>query len=163
MPAASARYALYGTIFEKDASSRDPAVFPLSKKTLKGYVKKDPENMRDPASEELVWHAADWRCGLGEEFAIVASIFLLIQFDCYFRPSESLELNKQHVTPPRRGTQNRAWSIVFYPSGSDKPAKNRQFDCGVVVGAHGCAWAVKLFEVLYKRILVTCRSSEDLL
>ena len=39
---AAARYALYGTCFQKDLNSRDPGVLPLSKKTLKAFVKKAP-------------------------------------------------------------------------------------------------------------------------
>ena len=148
---AAARYALYGTCFQKDLNSRDPAISPLSKKTLKAFVKKDPEHMRDPAPLEVVWFAANWLFSLHTVDGLLAAAFLLIAFDCYLRPTEGLDLEREHVTPPRRNTNNKFWSLVIYPVGGNKPAKNQQFDCGVTAGAHGRDWLPALLEALYKR------------
>ena len=147
----AARYALYGTCFEKDLTSRDPAILPLAKKTLKAFVKKDPEHMRDPAPLELVWFAAHWLFGLDTVDGLLAAAFVLIAFDCYLRPSEGIDLEREHVTPPRRNTNNKVWSLVIYPVGGSKPAKNQQFDCGVTAGAHGRDWVPLLLEALRKR------------
>lgn len=76
---------------------------------------------------------------------------MLLTFDAYLRPSEALGLERRHVTPPRRGTARyQDWVITIAPQG-DKPAKNLDLDCSVVVGLPPRVWATTLLTALHKR------------
>ncbi len=146
--AAVARYALYGVSFVMDLVTRDHQVFPLSKKTLKGFMRKAPEPSRDPPPYQLAWLAADFfvRSYRGRLGALAAAA-TLIAADGYLRPSEALGLRKEDFFCSGRGTQQE-WSVVVAPLTRALPAKNKQFDDGFIAGAHDRTYVKSLLKLL---------------
>ena len=57
---AAARYAIYGICFVMDITPRAPSVLPLAKRSLRGFLKKSPEGMRDPPPMEVMWLLCGW-------------------------------------------------------------------------------------------------------
>ena len=148
---AAARYALYGTAFVLELVTRSPLVLPLSKAALKGFKTLCPESTRDPPPWEAIFLLAmSLVTGKLVRVNVLVAILVLLAFDCYLRPSEALNLRKQDVTAPRSGTRNCSWSLVIAPQGG-APAKNRQFDAGVVVGGSGRDFVAIVLEALYLR------------
>ena len=148
---AAARYTIYGISCVMDFTSRAPAVLPLAKRSLRGFLKKSPEGMRDPPPMEVMWLLCGWLLdACPGPVGCLASAFVLLVFDSYLRPTEALYLLKEHVYKPKRGTHNRTWSLVIYPFGG-RPAKNQQWDTGVTVGAHNRHWATLVLAALWNR------------
>ena len=149
--AATARYVLFGVIFVNDLPARSALTMPLSRKALQGFIRLVPERMRDPPPLAALWILVhELLEGAPGAAAVGAAAALLLGFDAYLRPSETLKLLREHVTAPRRVAGVQDWVITVAPAGGE-PAKNKQFDCGVVVGAHGRRWARDILEALYRR------------
>ena len=145
----AARYVIYGVCVLKDWRSRDPAILPLSKMTLEGFVRKTPESMRDPIPYPAVWLIANRIFEAGDQLSnVLAACLCLIAADCYLRPSEGLDLLVKHVLPPRGRAGVLHYVLEIYPQGGAKPAKNKQFDLGVVVGAHGRDYVADIVKSL---------------
>ncbi len=132
-----ARYALFGAMHVLDLVSRNPSIMPLAKKSLKGYSRSAPEESRDPPCEEMVWLAADYQL---RSFPGVmggrAALLTLTAFDGYLRPTESLKLQTEDFFIAKRKKETHV-SVVIAPFTRGEPAKNRQFDDGYSLGAHG--------------------------
>ena len=93
---AIARYAMFGTAFELDLVTRDVQVFPLAKKTLKGFMKKAPEPSRDPPPYEVAWWAANYFAkSLAGRQGLLAAVATLVAADGYLRPLQALGLRTQ--------------------------------------------------------------------
>ena len=134
-----------------DLVTRSPLVLPLSKAALKGFAKLCPEGTRDPPPWEVLFLLAlSLLSGKLRRVHVLVAIIVVLAFDCYLRPSEALNLRKQDVTAPRAGTRNKSWSIVVAPQGG-APAKNRQFDAGVVVGGIDRGFVSDILEALFNR------------
>jgi integrase len=146
--AAVARYTLYGVSFVLDLVTRDHQVFPLSKKMLKGFMRKAPEPSRDPPPYQLAWLAADFfvRSYRGRLGALAAAA-TLIAADGYLRPSEALGLRKEDFFCSGRGAQQE-WSVVVAPLTRAVPAKNKQFDDGYIAGGHDRTYVKSLLKLL---------------
>jgi hypothetical protein len=153
-PAAVARYALYGVAFSLEVVMRDASVFALAKKTLKGFTRKAPEASRDPPPIELMWLLAAFLLRLlpGELGGLAAGL-VVIAFDGYLRPGEALALRKEDVY---RSTKKGSTllSVVVAPLSRGAPAKNKQFDDGYAVGAHGRSIATQLLQAIVDRTAV---------
>jgi integrase len=150
--AAALRMAIYGVAHVLDAPGRSPLIFPLAKKSLRGFLNSSPENMREPPPEEAIWLIAYWLVGqaavLGVD-AVLCAAAVLLAFDAYLRPSETLGLTVKHVTRPSRGAPRyRDWALTIAPQGGGAPAKNHEFDCSVIVGLPPRTWAPTLLAKL---------------
>ena len=134
---ATARYVLFAVIWFCVLPSRDPAVLTLSKQTLKGYGKKNPDVSRDPGPKEALALIAEWLYEQkGIEGALMAAAFLL-QFDLYARPSEAISIKRSHVFPPRRGQggpRRGHWCVVVCPSSETPTTKIGKQDDTIEVG-----------------------------
>ena len=151
-----ARYALFGTMHVLDMVSRSPTTMPLSKKALKGYSRKAPEESRDPPCEEMVWLAADYQLrSLPGAMGGQAALLTLTAFDGYLRPTEALKLQTEDFFIAKRGRETHV-SVVIAPATRGEPAKNRQFDDGYSLGGHGRQY---LQELILK--VVATRSSGE--
>ena len=91
---------------------------PLSRESLAGWAKVDPEFQRDPAVWEAILAMAVWSAAhLGEE-GVQSGRAMIIGFDGYFRPSELLNVQRDHVVPPVQGAPSKAWGILIAPQPS---------------------------------------------
>ena len=143
-----ARYALYGVAFQLDVPMRDASAFALSKKSLKGFGRKAPENSRDPPPVEVVWLLAEFMLRLlPGPLGGRAAALVWLAFDGYLRPTEALSLRKDDVyTSVTKKVLHI--SVVVAPRSRGTPAKNKQFDDGYTVGAHGRIEAKHIMQVL---------------
>ena len=80
-------------------STRSP--WPLTCQALKGWRKASPAVSRDAAPWEAVLLMASTLARRSREGAL-AAIASLLAFDCYLRPSETLNLRCDAVFPPKR-------------------------------------------------------------
>ena len=123
---AIARYAMFGTAFELDLVTRDVQVFPLAKKTLKGFMKMALEPSRDPPPYEVAWLAANYFAkSVDGRQGLLAAVATLVAADGYFRPSKSLGLRTQDFSRSGRGPTTQ-WSVVVAPLTRAVPAKNKR-------------------------------------
>ena len=150
----AARYALYGVVFCLDFPRRSAEVMPLAKQTLRGFAKRAPERSRDPPCMEMLWLLVDFllREPL-DRVRVLCACFAVLCMDCYLRPSEALAVTALTVTAPRGKASLQRWAITVAPATGLQPAKNQQFDAGVVVGAHGRGWVVRILELLHRAAL----------
>ena len=152
-----ARYALYGVAWVCDLITRDIQIFPLAKKTLKGFSRKAPEPSRDPPPLELTWLAADFfERTVGSDESLLAAVATLLAVDGYLRPSEVLALRTQDFFKSGRG-RTLKWSVVVAPLSRGVPAKNRQFDDGFVAGAYDRHHVAELISALVSRAPLNTR------
>jgi len=147
-----ARYAFHGVCFALQLNTRDQQVMPKSRRALKGYSKKAPEHARDPPPLELVFLLVDYLLMVVRGFlGAVAAALVLVATDCYLRPSEAVGLQCGDVFS-RVVEGRRRWSITVAPICRETPAKNLQFDDGVLVGGPGREkWGAVLDVLLAKR------------
>ena len=77
----------------------------------------------------------------------------MIAFDGYLRPGEALALRKEDVycSVKKKATM---LSVVVAPLTRGTPAKNKQFDDGYTVGAHGRRVATQLLQAIVDRTAV---------
>ena len=154
-----ARYALYGVIYSLDLARRSAATLPLAKATVRAFTKRAPESSRDPPPIEWCWLLLDCLiAGAASGTHLLTAAFAFLSLDSYLRPSEALALRKRDVCPPRRGAAATGWALTIAPQGG-APAKNQQFDAGVIVGSHDRGWVCKVLELLY----LACDNDDDFL
>ena len=146
----AARYALYGCAYHEDWPIRSADCMPLAKATLKAYRRRSPDQSRDPPCEEMLWLVVDWLLSNRTNPFLygLAAAYALLAWDCYLRPQEALDLKVADVTRPQRVADIQRWSLTIAPKPGGKPAKNRQFDAGVVVGEFNRKWAEDILKVL---------------
>ena len=105
------------------------AFLPISKESLTGWRKQRPGSMRLPAPEEIVFDFA--YAALEEDRADIA-MALLLQYDCYLRPSECLGLTKDHLAAPVGG-RYRHWAIIIAPFELQQASKTGSYDDSILV------------------------------
>ena len=139
------RMALYGTAFVLDLSFAQPACMVRAKRALRGWDKASPEFSRDPLPWVALGAICSWLAQHRGQVGLQAARALALQGDAYFRPSELLAIQRQHVTVPhpRLGSKFKTYSIVVAPSLRDpqlasyvevKAAKSGHFDDTVIIG-----------------------------
>lgn len=75
----------------------------------------------------------------------------LVQFDCCLRPSEALQLCRDHVVPPV-GARYNCWTIIVKLSEMGERTKTGTADDSVVVGdIPDRRWMNKVMKFLYDR------------
>ena len=147
------RDAMYGLAWSRDWVIRATDVFPLAKKSLKGWSRLSPSMSRDP----VPWEALIVLCLRLLDFGKVgcrAALLLLIAFDCYLRPGEALSLTRCSISAPGSQKYNH-WVITVAPlhDESSRPAKNKEFDQSVVLAQFDRVWLTPLFAKLYAATL----------
>jgi len=146
------RYARCGWLLLKTRLNGDKrGDYPESRKALAGWEKRAPDRVRDALPEVSLALILDWMLSNGwkEEAAVAA-----IQWDCYLRPSEAVELSKQSVIRPAPAAGQRyagKWSIILGDAELNRRTKTGQVDAGVSVGAPGRKWACDLLKALVER------------
>ena len=151
---AAARWALYALAWFLVLPIKSPTILPRAKMTLKGFARQDPDLARDPGP----WEAA---CLIAEHLAfkfgyegILAAAATLLQFDLYTRPSETLNIEFQHVLPPERGANPdySRWAVIICPSTEYARTKTGTQDdtitCGTDVPER--AWLVNVLAALHR-------------
>ena len=101
-----------------------------SKLCLSGWRKCEPGSMRIPVPEEFLHDFVYQALDMGRLDIAVA---MVIQFDGYLRPSECLELTKQHVNHPH-GRRYPHFSLVIAPSSLRQTTKTGKTDDSIVLG-----------------------------
>ncbi|CAK0840824.1 unnamed protein product, partial [Prorocentrum cordatum] len=144
----AARDALDGVAWTLDFPIKSPSCFALAKATLRAFSRRAPEKSRDPPREELFWLFVDF--SIQHELHLVG-FFAVLAWDCYLRPPEAIELRKEDLCPPVTGASIQKWSITVAPSTRDRPAKNRQFDAGVVAAWQDRRWMEPLLKSVFER------------
>ena len=98
----------------------------------------------------MLWLIVDWlQSNQTSPFLYaVAAAYTLLAWGYYLRPQEALDLKVGDVARPERAADAKRWSIAIAPKPGGKPAKNRLFDAGVVVGEFGGKWAEDILKVL---------------
>ncbi|CAK0835822.1 unnamed protein product, partial [Prorocentrum cordatum] len=144
----AARYALYGVAWTLDLPIKAPSCFALAKATLRAFSRRAPEKPRGPPCEEMLWLFVDFF--IKHELCLVG-FFALLACGCCLRPSEAIELCKEDLCPPAQGASIQKWSIAVAPSTRDRPAKNRQFDAGVVAAWQDRRWMGPLLKTIFEQ------------
>jgi hypothetical protein len=127
----AARTTLYGVAYVKNIIVRKTDSLMMSRCTLEGFRREDPDISRDPCPWMAACLVARHLVTLGPQ-GIDAAAMVLIQADTYARPREVLELEYQHILPPRGPVPFT--TVNFFPSTEGKFAKNRSQDDAVTVG-----------------------------
>ena len=149
---AAARWALYALAWFLVLPTKSPLILPRAKMTLKGFARQEPDLARDPGP----WEAA---CLIAEHMAfkfgyegILAAAATLLQFDLYTRPSETLNIEFQHVLPPERGANPdyARWAVIICPSTEYARTKTGTQDDTIPCGADvpERAWLVNVLAAL---------------
>lgn len=145
----SFRCAIHGSCFVNEWRSRAAETLPLAKRTLADFCKRATDGMPGPPPVAAAWLVADKLTHHdGSVCALLAAALLLIGVDAYWRPGEALDLRIKDLTPPRGQANSKDWAVTFCPAGGDKPAKNQEFDSGVVLGAFGRRYVNELLSAL---------------
>ena len=121
---------------------------PNSKEALSSWRKLRPGSMQLPVPEEIVYDV------LMEVGRTKPDLFFLglVQFDCCLRPSEALQLCRDHVVPPV-GARYNCWTIIVKLSEmGERTNKTGTADDSVVVGdIPDRRWMNKVMKFLYDR------------
>lgn len=130
----TARCTVYGLMFVKKWSARDPLVLPHARQALLGWTKLRPEASRDPVPwifTCLVAQALLQRPGLYR----LAGIAALLQFDTYCRPSEVISLALGNVIPPSAGAPSiyQKWALLLAPAEWTLTTKAGKHDDSILV------------------------------
>ena len=132
---------LSATAWDHDLSLRDPHVFPLSKRALRGWARTEAPRTRNPIPWELA-------CLLGctmilnQKDSLVGALSaasVVIMFDLYLRISECLKLSCRHITLPSvfAGAHYDKVSVCIAPASEQLPSKTFKFDETIVAGSDG--------------------------
>jgi len=136
-----ARSAVHGTIFVKDFPRRAPTTMYRSKDALAGWFKAGPDRVRDPLPWEAAILIADNLAEKDRE-GVDAAGALLISFDGYIRPGNTLSIKSRDVSQRQAGSNPNYPSLVvtLAPQADDlgqRPAptmKSGDHDCTIVFG-----------------------------
>ena len=145
------RAALHAIAWALDLSTRNPKVFPLSRLTLAGWTKADPERAKDPAPLEAVLVLVGYWLRTGVRENILSAAASLIAFDCYFRPGALLLLQRRSVTPPSKPPYKH-WVLADGATGTGRSSKTNVFDESVLVGFNKRTWAFDIVKTLYNKL-----------
>ena len=144
-----ARDTLYGVAWKYDFNLKNPKILQLSRKSLRGWLRRHPQGTRDPPIKEavaLISEDARLREGKLGSYVHKAN---WVAADLYLRPTEMADLETDQVTPPS-DPQYNDWVVTIAPQTGDQPGKNREFDQSVVVGfAWRKPFVVNMLKELY--------------
>ena len=94
-----ARDTLYGVAWKYDFNLKNPKILQLSRKSLRGWLRRHPSGTRDPPIKEAVaLISEDSRLKEGKLGSYVHKANWLAA-DLYLRPSEMADLETDQVTP----------------------------------------------------------------
>ena len=124
----TAAYLIYGLQLLKCTVPKADFL-PNAKEALTGWKKLRPGLMRLPVPEEFVFDVA---IELGATDSKLAALVLL-QFDCYLRPSEALGLTKDHLVRPA-GPRYPRWGLIVCLSELQERTKTGTTDDSLMVG-----------------------------
>ncbi|CAK0888003.1 unnamed protein product, partial [Prorocentrum cordatum] len=136
-----ARNAVHGAIFVKDYPRRAPTTMCRAKGALAGWFKAGPDRVRDPLPWEAAVLIADNLAERDRE-GVAAAGALLVSFDGYIRPSNTLAITSREVSQRQAGSNPNYPSLVvtIAPQADDhgqQPApstKSGDHDCTIVFG-----------------------------
>ncbi|CAK0800544.1 unnamed protein product [Prorocentrum cordatum] len=138
---AHARNAVHGAIFVKDYPRRSPTTMYRAKDALAGWFKAGPDRVRDPLPWEAAALIADDLAERDRE-GVAATGALLVSFDGYIRPSNTLAITSREVSQRQARSNPNYPSLVvtIAPQADDhgqQPApstKSGDHDCTIVFG-----------------------------
>jgi hypothetical protein len=122
---------LHGVAYVKNIVVRMTDSLMMSRCTLEGFRRKNPDISRDPCPSMAACLVARHLVTLGPQ-GVDAAAMVLIQADTYIRPREVSELEFQHILPLRELVP--FMTMNFFPSTEGKFAKNLLQDDTVTVG-----------------------------
>ena len=126
------RDALYGAAWAHDLPIEGRSDCILAKRSLKGWEKRCPGDTGKPIPFDQLFLVCNHMFITNSVVGLEAACANFIAFDCYLRPSECLDLRKQHLTP--RPSLDLPWVVTVKPRDEGTPAKNQEFDCSTTVG-----------------------------
>ena len=154
------RLALYGFAWAHALPTRG-AAFPKAKQALKGWRMICPPQSREPIRWAAVLIVSGYLVNRGDRLRTLTAALYILCFDCYFRPSEALELRREALCTPRGRAPYNQWGVVVRPRAlGTTPSKTGVFDDTVIV-AEGCAerqWLCKVTAALHRR----CRAGNPI-
>lgn len=123
---------------------------PRSKRALKGWRKEMPGKSRLPLPRLLMYGIAMKLISKGFREMGIKTI---LDFDCYFRPGESLTLKSRNVVAPvpGAGRQFQSYTIVIKDFESGKPDKVGIFDNAVKLDNPKTQWLGAQMHQLARR------------
>lgn len=124
-----ATYTIYGLQMLKCQTAKEDFL-PCAKLALSGWKKQNPGNLRLPVPEEFLF---DLGTHAIETNRLDIAMLLMLQFDCYLRPSEALNLTTDHIGFPA-SKRYPHWSVVIAPSALRQTTKTGKSDDSVLVG-----------------------------
>ncbi|CAK0819575.1 unnamed protein product [Prorocentrum cordatum] len=136
-----ARNAVHGAIFVKEYPRQSPTTMYRAKDALAGWFKAGPDRVRDPLPWEAAVLIADNLAERDRE-GVAAAGALLVSFDGYIRPSNTLAITSRLASQRQAGSNPNYPSLVvtIAPQADDhgqQPApstKSGDHDCTIVFG-----------------------------
>lgn len=152
------RNSVFGAIFIRKMNRKDPVVMALPREALASWARAAPKASRDPMPGEACALVADRMTEFPN--GDVAASALLVQYDCYMRPSEVLSVTRSDVSlrPKQMAMAYPGAVIIQAPlvAGLELPsrrAKNNEYDSSVVVGDDASAKVGRGFVAAIVRAL----------
>ena len=104
--------ALYGYAWRAGLPTRGTA-FPLAKQALKGWGSATPPQSRDPVPWAAVLLVAAQLLNMKNTAAVLAAAPMILNFDCYLRPAESLGVSRTDVCTGNGSGVYAQWAIII--------------------------------------------------
>ena len=156
---ASARATVFGIIWARGLP-KERTTLPRARRALSGYAREEPAHAEDPAPIEAVAVIASKLLDENGLLGRLSGLAMLVEFDLFTRPSETLEIRKEDVIVPKG--QYKTTSVIIAPlptkpttakaatRAAPKAAKSGEFDDTVLAGLPGLGleWAAELVQVL---------------
>lgn len=139
-----AREAFYGVRYAFDLHNFH---LPLSKASLEGFRKEDPDASREPCPWEALVLAVLPIMEMGTAESVLASAALLLNFDAYARPGALCQLRGSSLL---RAGSNR-WCLIFFPGDQLDTSKTGTQDDTVEIGVGRRAWLRGVCSSLHSR------------
>jgi len=145
------RDALYGAAWAHDLPIESRSDFVLAKRSLKGWEKRCPGETGKPIPFDQLYVISNHMFVSNGAVGLEAACANFLAFDCYLRPSECIELRKQHLTQPRAAS-DLPWVVTIKPRDEGTPAKNQEFDCSTAVGGPKRAFVNNIAAALHRNV-----------
>ena len=168
-----ARYAVYGTIWLKQLVRHCPHTLPRAREALLGWGKASPEVVGDPLPWEAALLIAQHMADSGTPTGLAGARAVLVGFDGYLRPAETLGIRKSDVTINRRNTVLRYPTITLTiapqrltPDTGDPPPRRTKaghHDDTIIIGDEASRSAGRGLVVGILRLAFNVASANQLL
>ena len=142
--------ALYGAAWAHDLPIEGWSDFILATRSLKGWEKRCPGDTGKPIPFDQLFLVCNHMFITNSVVGLEAACANFIAFDCYLRPSECLDLRKQHFTRPRPNS-GPPWVVTAKPCDEGIPAKNQEFDCSMAIGGPRRAFVNDTAAALHRK------------